>query len=82
MKNNSKRDYPHYKFQDQDPAIKIICKLIAISNQSVAMVADRSGVSTTTIYHWQNGTTRCALHSTLAAVAGSLHHEWRLARSH
>ena len=61
--------YKTYTFKDQDP---LIGDVLRGSNESVSKVAERSGVSTSTLYNWRKKKSKRTFTSTLNAVAIAL----------
>jgi transcriptional regulator with XRE-family HTH domain len=64
-----------YRFIDRDPVLEEITRAITDSGRSLAWVAERSGVSRSTIYRWENGRTRRPQNLTVEFVLKVLGYE-------
>ena len=71
-----KKGYWSYTFvTDKDPVIDEIRDIIMSSGQTVAKVAEFSGVSAVTIYGWLYGNTKRPQNATVEAVFRALGYE-------
>lgn len=61
--------YKSYSFKDKDPVIDELRILVERSRMSWGEVAEKSGVSSTTIYNWFQGSTLRPQFATAMAVA-------------
>ena len=71
------RTYRTYSYIDKNPVIDKVRTLIQDEGliRKLGVVHEISGVSTSTLDNWFNGTTRSPQHSTIAAVITSLGYE-------
>jgi hypothetical protein len=71
------RVYRTYNYVDKNPVIDKVRTLISGEGliKELGIVHEISGVSTSTLDNWFNGTTRSPLHATVAAVITSLGYE-------
>lgn len=79
-KRKRRQGYHTYSFKEVDPVIDVIAQAMKLSNQTHREIASASGVSPTTLSNWKSHRTRRPQFCTIAAVAGALHHEFRLMR--
>ncbi len=61
-----------YRFIDRDPILEFITKDITDSGWSLAFIAERSGVSASTLASWQKGHTKHPQNITVTAVLTAL----------
>jgi len=61
-----------YRWQDADPVLEFIRNDITDSGWPLAYVAERSGVSVSTLRGWQNGRTKHPQNATVEAVLRAL----------
>ena len=68
------RTYRTYSFIDKNPVIDKVRTLVRDEGliKKLSIVHEISGVSTSTLDNWFNGTTRSPQHATIAAVITSL----------
>src|ERR1700759_5801634 len=71
------RLYRTYNYVDKNPVIDKVRTLVQDEGliKKLAIVHEISGVSTSTLDNWFNGTTRSPQHATIAAVITSLGYE-------
>lgn len=73
--------YKTYSFTRQDPVIKnVILPMVQRSNQSYGQISRESGVSRSTMKHWETGKTRCPKFATIMAVARSVGYDMKFYR--
>lgn len=61
------KNYPSYKFDNQDPVIREIAKMT--KGTSLAQIERKSGVTTSCMRNWFSGKTKRPQFATIAAVA-------------
>lgn len=61
-----------YRWTDSDPIMEFIRNDISDSGWPLSFIAERSGVSVSTLYNWQNGTTKHPCNMTVDAVLEAL----------
>jgi len=60
--------YTTYVFTDKDPIIDKVRTVVQDTEESLAHISERSGVSLGTLYNWFNGPTRRPQFASLMAV--------------
>lgn len=73
------RHYRSYMFKDKDPAIDIVRKIVP-SNGTYMHIAEKSGVSQSTMRNWFRGKTKRPQFATLQAVARAMGHSFEITR--